>query len=180
MPYPKPTDSQTAVVNGSKGAKDAIRDYSGSAYAGINAKLRRNTLNEMTPQQKKSIVALDAVTRVKLEKPVTVMRGVSSRLLSYDLMHTEVGKSIVDKGFGSTTNDFDTASGFSGGRGGVLMKVNTRYGVPIKSFSLHAHENEVLMPRNMRYTIKKKSWQKVQGDWKMVIEADADLADGGD
>lgn len=175
--YPQKSNEQNLAL-AKPGVEAAINKYTGNTYTAINDGLRKKNINDFDEDTKKIAVALDMATRTKLKKEATVYRGIQSGAMAYDLTHTPIGGSVTDSGFSSTTTNLQVARKFGTTyNGGVLMKVKTKVGLPISSISKYASEREVLLPRNTRYTITKKSWQKIGGKWSMVVEAEASIGD---
>lgn len=93
----------------------ALMDYTGSTYTRINSRLWRN--RELEPEYKKMVQNIDkAISKYELKDGITVYRGLDARDFlgfdGYDDPQSMIGKTIIQKGYSSTTplrkvaNDF--------------------------------------------------------------------------
>lgn len=126
----------------------AIQNYSGSWYGELNAALRRG----ISPTDLKYCDRLDAaLAKGKTDRPIIVWRS-GSRKFSKD---TPVGTEFTDAAFGSCTTSKIVALGW-GDPAKALFEIRclagTR-GAYIRSLSMHAGEEEFLLPRNATYRV---------------------------
>ncbi|MBO5958999.1 MAG: hypothetical protein J6Q65_02640 [Lentisphaeria bacterium] len=90
-------------------------------------------------------------------------------------MSKAVGKTIVEKGYMSTTKDFEIASefgGFTGSEKPIVIKLDTpgsAHGRDLEEFDVEGEEQkEVLLARGQRYKVN-----KIYGeDGNIVVDAD--------
>ena len=170
-PEPKVTDAQQKVMVAVPLAQAAVQQYSGSDYRMLNEKLRKGASYEaaisplgvvenMTTKQAAMVGALDVLTRVDQRDPppATVYRGAGAAVAKQiDAMG--VGRTWTERGFMSTSTRRDLAESFGSESRGVVMRIRTRQGVPIRELSNVPHEREVLLPRGARFRIRSKEWR---------------------
>jgi hypothetical protein len=162
--------------------REAVIDYTDSSYGAMNKLLAGrkdwweqdypdgNSHYEKVVRQK--IEALDeALEKTSLGKDVQLFRGAkigSNRLFSSmeDALGS-VGKVIKDPAFQSTSVNADSAKGF----GEVLLVINApkeAKGLFVKTVSLVSAEDEVVLPRNASYVVRKATKESVAvGDRKV-------------
>lgn len=139
--------------------KNAISEYTGSAYGPINKLLRAGQSVEGS-HYKHVILNLDAaLASVVIPFDVTLYRSGTRK---FDLK-TPVGSVITDLGFVSTSTDLAFAKGWNAG---VFMEIRCRKGSRggyVYLHSSHKTEREVMLPRGSRFrviSVEKQPGQK--------------------
>lgn len=140
------------------GQKSSIRAYTGSAYGDINNYLRGKStyVSESTLTHVKNMDAGIATSKAKAD--FVVMRGLAPKAVNQYIAagNFEVGKTMIDTGYVSTTSQHHTASGFKGGSEGYHMVIRVKKGqsiAPVNDFSKNSGEGEFIMPRNSAFQI---------------------------
>lgn len=162
LAIPEASQKTYASIKGSlnPSEKQAIGQYSGSAYKEINGTLRKGKAVSKGSDMAKTINAIDsAMSKMEAKQDFSVLRGVSPGSIKRwsDAGEFKIGATLVDKGYVSTTSSYETASGFKKGSQGYHMVVRVKKGqaiAPIKAMSQHAGENEFLLPRNSAFQIQ--------------------------
>jgi hypothetical protein len=104
--------------------------------------------------------------RNRTQKDTTLYRGIDNATL---LDSMEVGSTITDKGFVSTTYSQDVAKGFSQDEEemtdtGAVITIRVPKGRPaidMQNISEAGDEEEVLLPRNSKFKVVSKKGNKV-------------------
>jgi HK97 family phage portal protein len=164
------TPEQKAVL-ASSSAQAAIKSYTGTAYAALNAELRASSdaktpssLYEAasrlsTKMDAAHLGALSVATELKGTSDKTLYRG-GGKALAKLIASMPEGGEFIDEGFGSTSSQLGVAQNFGGGDLRVVMRIQTPWGLPIKGVSGIPGEHEHLQPRNMRYRVGKREWRR--------------------
>lgn len=162
---------QEAIVN-TPTAREAIKLYSQSAYQQLNDSLRKNGSESDSFSDAAAAAggkmnaammgALDVATQIEHSSARVTYRGMHPTTLdgvqlTQKFADMNVGWTFVDTGFASTSRSPERAAGFSSD-GGVIMRVTSRFGLPMEDISFHKGEKEVLQPRNLRYRLTGKKW----------------------
>lgn len=137
----------------------AVKDYTGSYYATVNAALRSNNLPEYDVTKfKETTRKMDEFFEretSRLEEDVIVYRGLRDRSLGERIASTEaVGKVFQDDGFWSTSVDREVAERFGGRR--VLVKILVPKGTPAAMadpYSNHVGEREIVLARGTQLRV---------------------------
>jgi hypothetical protein len=166
----EPNEAQKGAL-ASQSARTAIRAYTGSAYAALNAALRSGS-DAKTPASLKAAAskltaklsaaqlgALSVVTEIPGNSEKTLFRGAGGTLAKMIASLPEGGH-FIDEGFGSTSSRIGVAQGFATGEVRVVMRIRTRWGTPVKTVSGIASEHEHLQPRNMKYKVGARQWRR--------------------
>lgn len=149
-----PTDSRQEVLDsGQKWAnslspegKEAVKDYTGTAYVNINATLRGIQKQFEPGNYEKALHLHESLQSASIPTNCTVYRGASSKALGALRMLPDnmlIGKVISDKGFMSTSIDRNSAFG-----GDTLLVIDVpkgSHGAYVGDISSFGHyESEVL------------------------------------
>ena len=132
--------------------KNAIKEYTGPAYAQINGALR--TGKKLGSNKQNVVNKLNeafAQPEAKANENFTVYRGITSS----QLQHLAMGSTITDKGFVSTSSDVNEAKKFAG-TAGALMEIRVKKGQPamsVKNTSAFPSEMEVMLPANTSFKV---------------------------
>lgn len=136
----------------SQSIKNAIKEYTGPAYAQINGALR--TGKKLGSNKQNVVNKLNEVfaqPEAKANENFTVYRGITSS----QLQHLAMGSTITDKGFVSTSSDVNEAKKFAG-TAGALMEIRVKKGQPamsVKNTSAFPSEMEVMLPANTSFKV---------------------------
>lgn len=136
--------------------QSALKAYTGSAYSEINGALRNGKAASPTTQAR--INAIDkAFTKSVAKTDVVLMRGLAPAAVNKYIAEGNfaVGKTMIDKGYASTTSNYGTAKGFS--QGGYQMVIRVKKGqavAPLEQLSKYSGEKEFLLPRNTAFQIQ--------------------------
>ena len=136
----------------SQSIKNAIKEYTGPAYAQINGALR--TGKKLGSNKQNVVNKLNeafAQPEAKANENFTVYRGITST----QLQHLAMGSTITDKGFVSTSSDVNEAKKFAG-TAGALMEIRVKKGQPamsVKNTSAFPSEMEVMLPANTSFKV---------------------------
>lgn len=136
----------------SQSIKNAIKEYTGPAYAQINGALR--TGKKLGSNKQNVVNKLNeafAQPEAKANENFTVYRGITSS----QLQHLAMGSTITDKGFVSTSSDVNEANFFAG-TAGALMEIRVKKGQPVmsvKNTSAFPSEMEVMLPANTSFKV---------------------------
>ncbi len=128
----------------------SARDYTGSAAASMNKRLREG--GEATP----AIKHLDeAIAGAKLKADTVLYRGIPAEAAKamFPGGIVQTGQEVTDKGFSSTSLSKQVASNFSRG---VILHINAPKGAPaldVRHLSLHPGEEEVVLPRDAKLRV---------------------------
>lgn len=132
--------------------KNAIKEYTGPAYAQINGTLRTGKkLGKANQDVVNKLNEAFAQPEVKAKENFTVYRGITST----QLQHLAMASTITDKGFVSTSSDANEAKKFAG-TAGALMEIRVKKGQPaisVKDTSIYPSEKEVLLPANTSFKV---------------------------
>lgn len=132
--------------------KNAIKEYTGPAYAQINGTLRTSKkLGKNSQEVVNRLNEAFAQPEAKANENFTVYRGITST----QLQHLAMGSTITDKGFVSTSSDANEAKKFAG-TAGALMEIRVKKGQPaisVKDTSIYPSEKEVLLPANTSFKV---------------------------
>lgn len=153
-----------------------LLEYTKGGYENINNSLRDDKLNRLT-QMQVNIIDTTIEKSPKLQKDTTLYRGLVSEDLvkQLDNGEIEIGDSLKDLGYSSTTPNFYAAKQFTGSKEtGVLLEINAKanskgaYLIPqtgeydpvkmkIKedplAVSATRHEYEFLLPRGTQFEV---------------------------
>jgi phage-related protein (TIGR01555 family) len=159
-----------AEKNGSLNEKhvDAIQTYSGSSYENINASLRGGKPvdpSDLKPTMRNMDAAFKSDAAV-LSETVETYRGMNGTSPVAEAIRSgqlEVGGTIQDRGFVSTTIDPSVASGFVRTDTGMVMKITAPAGSrgiymgagPPQNLSAFSKERELLLDRGSKFRITK-------------------------
>ncbi len=139
---------------------EAMQNYSGAMYKGLNERLRagkgasRGDAADLKEMDK-------AFARASTVEPMTVYRGIGPEFAK----QLKPGVSFTDGGFTSTTSSRDIAEGYStfGGSGGAVMEVRVPKGAKAISLkdtsafggktSVAKSEEEILLNRGGKYRV---------------------------
>lgn len=136
----------------SQSIKNAIKEYTGPAYAHINGALR--TGKKLGSNKQNVVNKLNeafAQPEAKANENFTVYRGITSS----QLQHLAMGSTITDKGFVSTSSDVNEAKKFAS-TAGALMEIRVKKGQPamsVKNTSAFPSEMEVMLPANTSFKV---------------------------
>ena len=136
----------------SQSIKNAIKEYTGPAYAQINGALR--TGKKLGSNKQNVVNKLNeafAQPEAKANENFTVYRGITSS----QLQHLAMGSTITDKGFVSTSSDVNEAKKFAG-TAGALMEIRVKKSQPamsVKNTSAFPSEMEVMLPANTSFKV---------------------------
>jgi hypothetical protein len=136
----------------SQSIKNAIKEYTGPAYAQINGALR--TGKKLGSNKQNVVNKLNeafARPEVKAKENFTVYRGITSS----QLQHLAMGSTMTDKGLVSTSSSANEAKKFAGADG-ALMEIRVKKGQPamsVKNTSVFPSEMEVLLPANTSFKV---------------------------
>lgn len=136
----------------SQSIKNAIKEYTGPAYAQINGALR--TGKKLGSNKQNIVNKLNeafAQPEVKAKENFTVYRGITSS----QLQHLAMGSTMTDKGLVSTSSSANEAKKFAGADG-ALMEIRVKKGQPamsVKNTSAFPSEMEVLLPANTSFKV---------------------------
>lgn len=148
--------------------KNAIKEYTGLAYAQINGTLRTGKkLGKNSQEVVNRLNEAFAQPEAKANENFTVYRGITST----QLQHLAMGSTITDKGFVSTSSDANEAKKFAG-TAGALMEIRVKKGQPaisVKDTSIYPSEKEVLLPANTSFKVVGK---KIGPEGRPVLIAD--------
>lgn len=132
--------------------KNAIKEYTGPAYAQINGTLRTGKkLGKANQDMVNKLNEAFAQPEVKAKENFTVYRGITST----QLQHLAMASTITDKGFVSTSSDANEAKRFAD-TAGALMEIRVKKGQPaisVKDTSIFPSEKEVLLPANTSFKV---------------------------
>jgi uncharacterized protein (DUF4415 family) len=153
-------------------------------FAHINAPLRESGDLEKLPKHLKEIAEkLDrGIAQSPAPRDMTLFRGVTGKRSTNQWLPTEIGDSIVDHGFGSTSVDPKVGSSYAKGmdvRQGVELVLNIPKGYPASPVpgSEFAKESELMLPRNTKYTVTKID---TGGNGRKIIHVDVSHAAPGE
>lgn len=136
----------------SQSIKNAIKEYTGPAYAQINGALRTGKkLGSNKQNVANKLNEAFAQPEAKANENFTVYRGITSS----QLQHLAMGSTITDKGFVSTSSDVNEAKKFAG-TAGALMEIRVKKGQPamsVKNTSAFPSEMEVMLPANTSFKV---------------------------
>lgn len=136
----------------SQSIKNAIKEYTGPAYAQINGALRTGKKQGSNKQNVvNKLNEAFAQPEAKANENFTVYRGITSS----QLQHLAMGSTITDKGFVSTSSDVNEAKKFAG-TAGALMEIRVKKGQPamsVKNTSAFPSEMEVMLPANTSFKV---------------------------
>ncbi len=147
--YKKPlTDAQ----------KQALKNYTNGSYNHLNKKLRSG--QPLDTGQAHLAFAMDqALKNSSFTKDGVVYRGIANPTAFFG-PEIKKGTIVLDNGYLSTSKNYSTASGFSGGGfsgGGMIARILVKAGDPgldVSGFSLHSGEHEVVLPRGSMFIVK--------------------------
>ena len=131
--------------------KDALKEYSGSAYGPINEALRFT--EDIDDHSDALIKHLDsAIGKGVTDQNLTVYRGVDeSYARTLERRNLRPDDSINEAGFLSTSTRKDVARRFLGWEGGgMLLKIHVPAGsnaLDMRPYSKSPDEHEILLPR---------------------------------
>lgn len=157
---------------------EAVKDYTGNGYSVLNDKLRND--KELSPHHEKLLKRIDEAYKLGVfqtsENHPQVFRGIrfdDERELE-DFLRQELSSDVfIDKGYMSTSIEYKTADGFSGGgtRPRVLFEIQNAIGLPVESISQVSREKEILLPRGARFkVISLKKAKKKQRYFGRTVE----------
>lgn len=159
-----PTNPRQKVLDSGKewsqslspAGKEAVKGYTGTAYANINATLRGIEKQFEPGNYERAISLHESLQSASIPADCTVYRGVSSKALGALRVLPDsilVGKVISDKGFMSTSIDRNTA--FSGDTLLVIEAPKGSHGAYVGDISSAGHyESEVLFDAGSKMHIK--------------------------
>ena len=183
--------------------RSAVKSYVSGENMYINQILRGRSGERMTDYDRELVKDLDSALDVPIGKRQTLYRSVDAETvfgkispIDYDnlrsavvygdrskivvssadaIVSKAVGKTIVEKGYMSTTKDFEIASefgGFTGSEKPIVIKLDTpgsAHGRDLEEFDVEGEEQkEVLLARGQRYKVN-----KIYGeDGNIVVDAD--------
>lgn len=178
----EPNDGQKAAL-ASQSARTAIRAYTGSAYAALNAALRsgsdankpaslKDAASKLTAKLSAAqLGALSVVTEIPGSSEKTLFRG-AGKVVAQLIASLPEGGNFIDSGFGSTSSRIGVAQAFASGDVKVVMRIRTKWGTPVKTVSGLASEHEHLQPRNMEYRVGARQWRREGGSRVLYVDLD--------
>ncbi|MHC1748096.1 MAG: ADP-ribosyltransferase [Cellulosilyticaceae bacterium] len=148
----------TSISELSSSEIQALIKYSGDDYVNINNSLRGlETLTETNERTTQEL--LDALEKASLPNKMTLHRGTSTDALGVlkgELPENLIGKTIVEKGFMSTSmNDAVASETFSGNMQITIQAPIGAKGIDISSVSEYVNEAEVLFQAGTEMVITK-------------------------
>lgn len=133
--------------------RESLKQYTNGEYRYLNAQLRSGQpLNQTQAQNAYNIDS--AIKNSTFEQDTYVYRGISN-VTAFFGPSVKVGTTVIDNGYLSTSKKFSTASNFSSG--GYVARISVKkgaHGIDVSSFSLHASEAEVVLPRGSMFVVK--------------------------
>lgn len=180
--------------------REAVESYVSGETMYINQVLRGRA-GQMTADDKNLVKLLDSALSGELGKKTTLYRSVDAEAvfgkinaIQYenirdavvyhdtgaqkrigDIIENTVGKTILEKGYMSTTKDFETASewgGYTGSEKPIVLRFKTPsgiHGLDLKDFEVEDEEQyEVLLSRGQKYRITGISGE----DGSILIDAE--------
>ena len=144
--------------------KQSIREYQGGAYSTINHALRDGT--KMDKDDKQTMKDLDNIIEDnKTTEDITVYRGFAD---VSQIKDAEVGSTISDKGYVSTSTSEKVARGFSRGTGdngkGYVAEIRIPKGSSaadvnnlIGKSSMKSAEKEMILGKSSNFSVDKVS-----------------------
>ena len=136
----------------------AIAHWQGAGYDKINSELRAGAESADVRERSKALDA--AISKHTLPVDTVLERGLKVNNSNAKRLPFEVGATIRDPGFASTTVDDAVASKFSGsaapGEESVLIRIRAKAGthlMPCGEFKEYAGERELLLPRGSRFRV---------------------------
>ncbi len=157
MPKPKLTSKE----------KTYLSSYSGDDFFRLNKELRSGDSDDP------AVKLLDsAIAKGSVPAGTTLYRGMSIEAAKklFPDGNIEVGQTVSDKGFMSTSKSANVAQ--SWGMGGVVLKINAKNGakgLDLDGIARAGLEKEVLLPRDARVTVTRISKGKQVGS-PVVVE----------
>jgi len=173
---PPALDKNRKQVEGMVGKNPEIRStievYTSDGYEVFNAQLREGkpdpkkvkevasafhiSESEMQGMVDEGIPALDKITSLDLDKPITTYRGVDEHTTNEILKAAKKGKGVTisDEAFQSTSINPEVAATFAA-RGGsnVIMEITAKRGAYLETISYTPGDGEFLLPRNSKLRI---------------------------
>ena len=158
----------------------AMLFFQGSSYMDFNRYLRGEYSPSPAHKKKFDKVKKDlksALYKFKTQNSMVLSRKIGSadKFFAVAMKQTDatsidglIGKTITDKGFASTSLDFNAWSG------DVHMELHAPKGTPglfmaAKKTDKHSHESEFLLPADLNYRIQEVE-QLSNGKWRVVAE----------
>lgn len=143
--------------------KDALIDYSDTAFAWINSALRKSDgTTKLSPDVAEMVQLLDsAISKGCFKRACTVYRGVAEGELVERFGTLQPGMEWVEKSYVSTTLDRNIAHLFCDlSKRGVLMIIRLKAGqrcAYLERLTEHRGELEVLLPRGTKFRVRKRT-----------------------
>ncbi len=152
---------------------DALSDYGAGSFA-LNTSLReaggdagalqsgyeRDTTRGLDKAFGESVIRRDAI----------VQRGVADSRVTFGGREPAVGMEWVDHGYVSTTTNFHAGEGFTGGRGGLQMKILVPKGTPAIAHDRHLNAGEVVLKRGLKYRVVRDNGLDSDGVRQIDVE----------
>lgn len=161
-----PIVEQVKIQNLSQDQVFALEDYSGMDYFEVNKSLRTGDMSGLHPRLQRMVQDIDAAfAQIQPEKPYTTYRGETVKLdackNAYETIMNKFfpGSTIESKSFYSTSlnpsvaahfakkNKFDEVS--------VVIQVEAKNGISLQGLDDAPLEDEMLLPRNSLFTVKR-------------------------
>jgi hypothetical protein len=151
---------------------EAIKDYTSSGFRDINKALRSGEDTSLDMSNKIDNIRSAINKAPKMDKPITVWRGVSASAIGGSRLESNkdkinqflerasknVGKNIRLSGFQSTTTDPNVASAFSTGSANdalAVFEISTEHGAPVGEMTdAPENEKEILLNEGWTYRIE--------------------------
>lgn len=131
--------------------KNAVQGYTGSNYSWINRELRKGVTSDHTKMQVEAIDKAMAKATPLKEKPI-LHRGFNVQAIGA----LRPGDSFVEKGYSSTSRSPHIGFTKQTTRLHIESMDPKLKALDVKAISLHPGENEVLINRNTKYTVKRR------------------------
>jgi len=139
--------------------KQAIRSYTGSSYKYWNSYLK-GKISSLDEVNIEAIKTMQSLFEKLPQYQGAVIRGVTSRNLNLLMEDFIPGNTITMKGFISTTEAENIGiikSFLKDEKSSVILKINTKNGMPINGLSGSPEENEILLNHNSKYRVESVS-----------------------
>lgn len=171
----------------------SLKFFTGDGYAWFNDVLYGSTnMKDLMAGLQEEVLRhtkyMDAAMAKAPKTQKIVYRGVSSQAKIFKgetpskwvKQHLTVGNEIIFDGYQSSTTSIPIGSDYSGGESGVIYEILTPEGVNATYISDYEQEQEIILPRESRYTVLGVEHNKSGGSTvKLVaINSKGEILDG--
>lgn len=115
-------DNRIRLTSISQNLLQALRDYKCGTYYEVNTKLRGIDTEQFSDREKAIIDLFPKAPEARLTKDIFVYRGVDNNCVFNSLDTFKPGEIYTEKGFTSTSPNFDSAKNYIHGNG-ILQKI---------------------------------------------------------